>query len=126
MTVRPTAGERCGCRRVRIKFKESTTLTYWLRPETESARRAGIELHFAEGGNLRDSQALDLQGKRMHPTEAKGEVNKWTKIECPLGRWFTGKTIRAIGVAHDDGDNTGMFKADFDDLFIGVPPDGKP
>jgi hypothetical protein len=53
-------------------------------------------------------------------------LNKWTKIECPLGRWFAGKTIRAIGVAHDDGESTGMFKAVFDDLFIGVPPDGKP
>ena len=42
------------------------------------------------------------------------------------GRWFAGKTIRAIGVAHDDGESMGMFKADFDDLFIGVPPDGKP
>ena len=108
-----------------IEVAPGTGLSYWLRPENELSRRTGVDLDFADGSTLRDSAARDQNGQALHPGQAKGKAGEWTKIECSLGQWHTGKTIRAITVAYDDAGATGNFKTAFDDIEIATPADEK-
>jgi hypothetical protein len=108
-----------------LEVGAGTVLSYWLKPENELSRHTGVDLDFADGSTLRDSAARDQNGQPLHPGAAKGKAGEWTKIECHLGRWHAGKTIRTIVVAYDDAEGTGSFKAAFDDLEIASPADEK-
>jgi hypothetical protein len=96
-----------------------------MKPEDEKSRRAGVDLYFTDGSTLRDSGARDGEGRGLHPIIPKGPAGKWTKIECALGEWHAGKTIKTIVAARDDRESTGTFNVIFDDIFVGAPRGAK-
>jgi hypothetical protein len=106
---------------VNLRVAPGTVLTYWVKPENELGRQVGVDIEFADGSTLRDSPARDTQGQGVHPGQPKGKIGEWTKIECPVGKWHAEKNVRRILVAYDDAQNTGAFKAVFDDIEVGAP-----
>jgi hypothetical protein len=112
----------------RISVKESTKLTYWVYPESNTTLNhviaanstcVGIDLTFSSGANLRDSGAVDQKGNRAHPSHQCGKLTPetWNKVEVSLAQ-FKGRTITGLHVAYDQYANTGSYRGYFDDISI--------
>jgi len=101
-----------------IGVAADSVLSYWIRPANERGRCVGLDLLFADGSVLRDSQAKTANGQGVHPGNPKGEVGKWTKVTIPLGQTHAGKAIAAILVAYDSRGGGGPFEAWIDDIAI--------
>jgi len=95
-----------------------SVLSYWTRPSNERGRCVGIDLLFADGSNLRDSQARTTGGQGVHPGNPKGVVGQWTRIAIPIGRTHAGKVISAIVLAYDSRTGGGPFEAWVDDVAL--------
>ncbi len=94
-----------------IGVAADSVLSYWIRPANDRGRCVGLDLLFADGSVLRDSQAKTSDGGGVHPGNPKGEVGRWTKIAIPLGQTHAGKAIAAILVAYDSRSGGGAFEA---------------
>ena len=103
---------------VGIPVTQATVLRYWFRPDNELGRFTGVDLLFEDGQTLRDSGARDQNNASMHPGIGRGEVGQWTTIECPLGRWLSGKRITGVMFAYDKSAPGGKFKASIDKIEI--------
>ena len=101
-----------------IGVAADSVLSYWIRPSNERGRCVGLDLLFADGSTLRDSQARTADGQGVHPGNPKGEVGKWTKLAIPLGKTHAGKVVSAILAAYDSRAGGGPFEARIDDLAI--------
>jgi hypothetical protein len=101
-----------------VGIAADSVLTYWIRPTNDRGRCVGLDLLFADGSTLRDSQAKTADGQGVHPGNPKGEAGKWTKIAIPLGQTHAGKVIAAILVAYDSRAGGGPFEAWIDDVIL--------
>ncbi|HUT34942.1 MAG TPA: glycosyl hydrolase family 28-related protein [Planctomycetota bacterium] len=101
-----------------IGVAADSVLSYWIRPSNDRGRCVGLDLLFADGSVLRDSQAKTADGQGVHPGNPKGEVGKWTKLAIPLGQTHAGKAIAAILVAYDSRAGGGAFEAWIDDIAL--------
>lgn len=94
----------------------STTLIYWIFPQSPSGTTTGasltsgnnsscvaIDLIFSDGTNLRDCGATDQYGIRAHPEYQCGHLatNAWNQIIVALGSFASGKTIVRLDAGYD-------------------------
>ena len=106
-----------------LTIQSSTTLSYWLYPQTDNARYVAIDFHFTDGSNLRDSVAKDTKGNSLHPSSGHGgniALNSWTQITSILGSYssLVGKKVDRVWLAFDRGGATGQYRGYVDDLKI--------
>jgi len=101
-----------------LGVQPDSVLSYWIRPMNERGRCTGIDLLFADGTTLRDSQAKSSDGMGVHPGNPKGTVGQWAKVSIPLGQYHAGKVISAIFFAYDSRGGGGPFEAWFDDVAL--------
>jgi len=95
----------------RIKIQPGTTLTYDYYAKNDLGRYVAIDLEF-ESGNLRDSGAVDQNGVRIHPTDAKTEAaGEWVTVTCDLSEKCLGRVIREVRIAYDHPEGIGPFTA---------------
>lgn len=115
-----TSGSHCYFRvfDVNIPVNSNTKLSFWKCPENNLGRYVSLDFIMTDGTNLRDTQAVNQAGVRMHPAQRKGTVGKWERTVCNVGQWLEGKTIDRILIAYDHGAETGPFVAWFDDIEI--------
>ena len=103
---------------VDIPVSKTTTLSYSIYPQQELGRYVAIDLVTTDGITLRDSGAVDLKGKKIHPSTGHGAVGVWNKIECNIGRWLNGKTIDRILIGYDNPPRSGDFRGYIDNILI--------
>ncbi len=106
---------------VTIPITSSTKLSYWIYPEQDNGRYVAVDFHCTDGTTLRDSGALDQNGKRMHPNAGHGgaiTLNSWSQIACNGGQYLNGKTIDKIWVAYDRPRSTGQFRGFIDNILF--------
>jgi len=108
----------------------STTLSYWIYPQSgrtspvaiggANSTCVAVDLIFADGHNLRDSGAVDQNGKRLHPAAQCGHLtpDAWNHVTSVIGAKVTGKTIARLDVGYDQPANTGGYRGYIDDLSI--------
>jgi len=105
----------------RIKIQPGTTLTYEYYAENNLGRYVAVDLEF-EGGNLRDSGAVDQNGVRIHPADAKTEATgEWVTVTCDLSGKCLGRVIREVRVAYDHPGEVGLFSAYVRNICIETP-----
>lgn len=105
----------------RINVDENTVLSYWIYPEQENGRYAGIDLICTDGTTLRGSNSVDQNGFSMHPSAGHGEkipLNQWTEITCNIGQKLKGKTIDIISLMYEKNDVKGKFSGYLDDIKV--------
>ena len=104
-----------------IKIQPGTTLTYEYYAENNLGRYVAVDLEF-EGGNLRDSGAVDQNGVRFHPTDAKTEnTGEWVTVTCDLSQKCLGRVIREVRIAYDHPEDIGTFTAYVRNISIETP-----
>ena len=105
----------------RVKILPGTTLSYEIYVDNSLGRFVAVDLEF-EGGNLRDSGAVDQNGARMHPTSAKTEkTGEWVTVTCDLSQRCLGKVVREIRIAYDHPGDVGQFSAYVRNIAIATP-----
>lgn len=101
-----------------------TILTYKFYAGNELGRYAAIDMRFTYGNPLRDrSDAVTIEGDRVHPDEGRGTVGEWVTVTIDLFKYCPYSVIDAIMFAYDHAEDSGDFLAYVDDLYIGVPDD---
>ena len=109
----------------RVKVQPGTTLTFEVCAVNKLGRYVGIDLDF-EGGNLRDSGALDQNGLRIHPAWPKSETTgEWVTVTCDLSERCLGRVIKDIRIAYDHPENKGAFSAYIRNISIQTPGEEK-
>jgi len=103
---------------VDIPVVTGTTLSYAINPSSDLSRYAGIDLVMTDGTTLHSTAATDTAGLNMSPAVARGTVNQWTTIKCPIGNWLAGKTIDRILVGFSHSGLVGQFMGSLDNLVI--------
>ncbi len=104
-----------------ISIDTSTVLEYWIYPENDNSRYAGIDFHCTDGTTLRNSGAVDQNGYSLNPTAGHGgsiPLNAWSVIKSNVGSKLAGKTIDTILIAYDRPGSTGQFQGYIDDISI--------
>jgi len=94
-----------------------TAMTYWFKPLNENGRGTVIDLVFADGKTLRESNTADRDGTPTFPGVKRGRLGAWTQITVPLGK-FAGNTIVTVMAAYDSRKGGGRYESLFDDLRI--------
>jgi len=114
----------------RIVVGPSTTLSYWIYPQSghtspvavggANSTCVSVDLIFTDGHNLRDSGAVDQNGKRLHPAAQCGHLtpDAWNHVTSVIGAKVAGKTIARLDVGYDQPANTGGYRGYIDDLSI--------
>ncbi|MBU2666199.1 VCBS repeat-containing protein [Actinoplanes bogorensis] len=116
----------------RISVKPSTTLSYWIRPQSTATRPeaktrnstcVSVDLLFSDGSTLRDSQLTDQNGVRVHPAFQCSKIvaDRWNQVVVPLGR-LADKQVTTVMVGYDQPKNAGGFRTLIDDLTITDQP----
>jgi predicted alpha-1,2-mannosidase len=107
---------------VDVAVSATTTLSYWVYPQSGGHLDVAVDLAFTDGSSLRDSGAVDQYGVRVHPTfQGNGttlKFDQWNYVTSVIGDKLAGKTIDRILVAYDQPLNTGTFRGWFDDISI--------
>ncbi|MDY7086397.1 MAG: FG-GAP-like repeat-containing protein [Actinomycetota bacterium] len=116
----------------RIAVKPSTTLSYWIRPQSTATRPevktrnstcVSIDLVFSDGSTLRDSGLTDQRGTRVHPAQQCSKIvaDRWNQVVVPLGS-LRDRQITTVVVGYDQPRNAGGFRGLIDDLTITDQP----
>ena len=107
---------------VDVAVSASTSLSYWVYPQSGGNLDVAVDLVFTDGTHLRDSGAVDQHGVRVHPTfQGNGSVlsfNTWNYVTSQIGDVAAGKTVDRILIGYDQPANTGTFRGYFDDIVI--------
>lgn len=103
---------------VNIPINLDTILRYWKKPENSLGRYVNVDLLATDGSTLRNTMALDREGRRVPLNVPQGMVGKWNEVQAQVGHLMQGKTIDKILVSYDHGPETGSFSALIDDIEI--------
>ena len=107
---------------VDVPIGPTSTLSYWVYPQSGGHLDVAVDLVFTDGTNLRDSGAVDQYGVRVHPTfQGNGTrlgFNQWNYLTSTIGNNVAGKTVDRILIGYDQPLNTGTFRGYFDDISI--------
>ncbi|GGL01303.1 hypothetical protein GCM10012284_39830 [Mangrovihabitans endophyticus] len=107
---------------VDVAVTATTTLSYWLYPQSGGNLDVAVDLVFTDGSHLRDSAAVDQHGVRMHPADQGGgyvlTFDIWNNVTSRIGAVAAGKTVDRILIGYDQPRNTGTFRGYLDDLSI--------
>lgn len=104
-----------------LPLTTASVLSYWIYPQQAAGTFVAVDLQLADGGNLRDSGALDQYGVRAHP-QLQGEggrlvLNRWNLVRVSLAG-LAGRTVSRIDVGFDRPADTGVFRGYLDDVSI--------
>jgi lysophospholipase L1-like esterase len=104
---------------VHLPVSRDTVLTYWVHPLQRNGTFVAVDVALTDGGNLRDSGAVDQSGVRAHP-QLQGEggrliVNRWNLVRVHLGA-LAGRTVDRIHLGYDQPAGTGLFRGYVDDI----------
>ncbi len=113
----------------RITIKPTTTLSYWIYPQTNTvlptikaanSTCVAIDLLFSDGSNMRDSGVKDTKGNRIHPQTQCNKLTpgQWNEVTVPLGQTLNGKKPTTLIVGYDQPANTGAYRGLIDDIKI--------
>jgi lysophospholipase L1-like esterase len=99
-----------------------SVLSYWIYPQQVAGTFVAVDLQLTDGGNLRDSGAVDQYGVRAHP-QYQGEgghlvPNRWNLVRVSLAG-LAGRTISRVDVGFDRPTGTGGFRGYVDDIVLG-------
>jgi predicted alpha-1,2-mannosidase len=107
---------------VDLPVTATTSLSYWVYPQSGGHLDVAVDLVFTDGSRLRDSGAVDQRGVRVHPTfQGNGSglaFDQWNYVTSRIGENVAGKTVDRILIAYDQPLNTGTFRGYFDDIAI--------
>jgi predicted alpha-1,2-mannosidase len=107
---------------VDVPVTATSTLSYWVYPQSGGHLDVAVDLVFTDGTRLRDSGAVDQYGVRVHPTfQGNGSTlgfDRWNYVSSAIGDKVAGKTVDRILVGYDQPLNTGPFRGYFDDIAI--------
>ncbi|WP_328462911.1 FG-GAP-like repeat-containing protein [Actinoplanes sp. NBC_00393] len=117
----------------RITVKPATTLSYWIKPDSSTARPGvktrnstcvAIDLVFSDGTYLRDSGLKDQRGNRIHPAHqcSKLTADQWNLVVVPLGSALAGKQVTGLNVGYEQSNNIGGYRGLIDDITISESP----
>jgi len=117
----------------RITVKSTTTLSYWIYPQSTAARPeaktrnstcVALDLTFSDGSNLRDSGLTDQRGNRVHPLYqcSKLVADRWNQVVVRLGTAKLDKQVTSVAVGYDQPGNAGGFRGLIDDIAITDKP----
>ncbi|OJF11021.1 FG-GAP repeat domain-containing protein [Couchioplanes caeruleus] len=117
----------------RITVKPTTTLSYWIHPQSGTARPGvktrnstcvAIDLAFSDGSNLRDTGLKDQRGNQIHPAQqcSKLTADRWNHVVVKLGGALADKQITGLHVGYDQPNNIGGFRGLIDDITITDQP----
>ncbi|MCU1659328.1 MAG: ricin lectin [Pseudonocardiales bacterium] len=98
-----------------------TVLSYWIYPQQAAGTFVAVDLQLSDGGNLRDSGAVDQYGVRAHP-QYQGEgrhlvPRQWNQVRVSLAG-LAGRTISRADVGFDRPADSGSFRGYVDDIAI--------
>ncbi|MDI1462750.1 GH92 family glycosyl hydrolase [Catellatospora sp. KI3] len=114
---------------VDVSVSPTTTLSYWVFPQSGGHLDVAVDLLFTDGTHLRDSGAVDQHGVRVHPTfQGGGSVlsfDTWNFVTSNIGANVAGKTIDQILIGYDQPLNTGTFRGYFDDIQLAANAGGR-
>jgi lysophospholipase L1-like esterase len=104
-----------------LPLTTASVLSYWIYPQQAAGTFVAVDLQFSDGGNLRDSGAVDQYGSRAHP-QFQGEgghlvANQWNLVRVSLAG-LAGRTISRVDVGFDRPTSTGPFRGYVDDIAI--------
>ena len=105
-----------------LPLTNRTVLSYWIYPQQVAGESVAVDLQLADGGNLRDSGAVDQYGVRAHP-QFQGEgghlvPGRWNLVRVGLGG-LAGRTVSRVDVGFDRPAGTGGFRGYVDDIVVG-------
>ncbi|GIF22845.1 putative alpha-1,2-mannosidase [Actinoplanes tereljensis] len=107
---------------VDLPVSASSTLSYWIYPQSGGHLDVAVDLVFTDGSRLKDSGAVDQNGVRLHPTfQGSGSVlgfDRWNYVSSAIGDYVAGRTIDRILIGYDQPASTGTFRGYLDDLAI--------
>ncbi|MET7420248.1 SGNH/GDSL hydrolase family protein [Dactylosporangium sp. NPDC005555] len=106
---------------VHLRLTTTTTLTYWIYPQSVNGTFVALDLALTDGRSLRDSGAADQFGVRAHP-QFQGEgrrlvVGQWNQVRVSLAA-LAGGTVDQIRVGYDQPAATGTFRGYVDDIQV--------
>jgi lysophospholipase L1-like esterase len=106
---------------VHLPITRNTVLTYWIHPLQHNGTFVAVDVALTDGGNLRDSGAVDQFGVRAHP-QAQGEgghlaANRWNLVRVDLGA-LAGRTVDRLHLGYDQPAGTGLFRGYVDDIRV--------
>ncbi|GAA3230870.1 GH92 family glycosyl hydrolase [Dactylosporangium siamense] len=114
---------------VDIAVGTSTTLSYWVFPQSGGNLDVAVDLAFTDGTYLRNSGAVDQHGVRLTPhDQGTGWVlnfDTWNYVTSTIGSTVAGKTIDRVLVGYDKPEGTGTFRGYFDDIQISAGAAGR-
>lgn len=104
-----------------LPLRARSVLSYWIYPQQAAGTFVAVDLQLADGGNLRDSGAVDQYGVRAHP-QFQGEgghlvPNQWNLVRVGLAG-LAGRTVSRLDVGFDRPASTGAFRGYVDDIAI--------
>ncbi|MFI7357147.1 hypothetical protein ACIBTP_24830 [Streptomyces avidinii] len=115
-----------------VKLDGGKTLSYWIHPNTadrwdnmdwpvNNSNCIALDLVFTDGSTLRDSNAVDHTGTRIHPAAQcqKLRPNQWNHVAVRIPEGLNGKEVRRINLGYDQ-DNPGNadYSGYIDDITI--------
>ncbi|WP_125206392.1 glycoside hydrolase family 71/99-like protein [Capsulimonas corticalis] len=98
----------------------NTLLYYWIYPEQDNGRYAGVDILFTDGTTLRTSKCVDQNGHPLRPSAGHGgeiPLGAWSVVTSRLGS-LAGKKIRKVWVAFDRPGAKGEYRGYIDDIRI--------
>lgn len=111
-----------------VSVWERTWLSYWIFPQSGPGTGAAgtnstcvaVDLAFDDDTYLRDLWTYVSDGSKYqhHPAKQCGRLalNRWNKVDVPLGRVAEGKRVTRINVGYDQPANTGGYRGYVDDI----------
>ncbi|MDP4240568.1 MAG: hypothetical protein Q8904_13970 [Bacteroidota bacterium] len=103
---------------VNFPVYSDTKLTFWNYPLNNNGRFVSVDLLMTDGTRLIDTDAKDISGLSMVPSQGRGTVNAWTENVCNIGQWLIRKTMDKILVGYDQASENDDFSGNIDDIFI--------
>lgn len=124
VTGKDNSATASGCNfkifKTKIPVYSTSSVSYSLRPQTELGRSVHLDLLFDDGSRLCESQPVANDGLAL--AAARGSVDQWSRVDCPLGVYAAGKTIQEILVGYHRPEDMGDFIATIDSLAITASP----
>ncbi|MFC9582010.1 hypothetical protein ACFVJ8_04045 [Streptomyces yangpuensis] len=116
-----------------VKLDSGKTLSYWIHPNTadrwdnmdwpvNNSNCIALDLSFTDGSTLRDSNAADHTGTRIHPAAQCQSLrpNQWNHVTVRIPEGLTGKEINRINLGYDQNNpGNADYSGYIDDITIG-------
>jgi len=101
-----------------LTIGSNTLLHYWIYPQNENGRFAGIDMLFTDGTTLGKSKCVDQNGIALRASAGHGgsiPLNAWSVVTGQLGS-LAGKKVSKIWVVFDRAGATGQYRGYIDDV----------